>query len=366
MVQDVYISEVKAHAYKVPTDKPEADGTLSWDHTTLVLAEVSAGRKTGIGYTYSHGSNADLINSKLANAIQGKNPMDVPECWHAMQVEVRNLGRQGLAATAISAVDVALWDLKAKLLDLPLVTLLGAARHECFVYGSGGFTTYTDEELRDQLGGWVHQHGCRWVKMKIGSQPERDPHRVRVAREAIGGAGLFVDANGAFSRKQAAAFAKQLGEEFGVLWFEEPVSSDDLAGLCELRHAAPAPMEIAAGEYGYDLQYFRRMLAAHAVDVLQADVSRCCGVTGFLRVAALCEANQIDLSGHCAPSLHLHPACAAPRFRHLEYFHDHVRIEHMLFDGAATAEGGVIKPDLSRPGIGLEFKHPNAERYLLK
>ncbi len=150
-----------------------------------------------------------------------------------------------------------------------------------------------------------------------------------------------------------------------MAWFEEPVSSDDLAGLAQVRARAPACMEVAAGEYAYDLDYVRRMLEARAIDVQQADASRCGGVTGFLQAAVLCDAHHLDLSGHCAPALHVHAACAAPRFRHLEWFHDHVRIEHMLFEGAPTPKEGVIGPDLTRPGLGLAFKWQDAEQYAL-
>ena len=156
--------------------------------------------------------------------------------------------------------------------------------------------------------------------------------------------------------------ARELSRE-SVSWFEEPVTSDDLAGLAQLRRESPGGMDIAAGEYGYTVDYFETMLAAGAVDCLQADVTRCGGVTAFLSVGALCEAHHIDLSGHCAPALHLHAACAAPRLRHLEWFHDHVRIEHMLFDGAPRPVGGMIRPDLSRPGHGLEFRAADAARY---
>jgi L-alanine-DL-glutamate epimerase-like enolase superfamily enzyme len=163
-----------------------------------------------------------------------------------------------------------------------------------------------------------------------------DLDRVRAARKTIGSdAELFVDANGAYSRKQALAFADAFAK-FGVSWFEEPVSSDDLEGLRPLRKRAPAGMDIAAGEYGYDLFYFRRMLEAGAVDVLQADATRCAGITGFMRVSALCEAHSLPLSAHTAPSLHAHPCCALAPVRHMEYFHDHVRLEHMLLDGALT------------------------------
>jgi L-alanine-DL-glutamate epimerase-like enolase superfamily enzyme len=201
------------------------------------------------------------------------------------------------------------------------------------------------------------------VKMKVGREPERDVERVAVAREAIGEAtALFVDANGAYSRKRALALAGAFADE-GVRWFEEPVTSDDLEGLRLLRDRAPAGMEIAAGEYGYGLPYFERVVEAGAVDCLQADVTRCGGITGFLQVGALCDARAIDLSAHCAPAASL-PAClAVPRLRHLEYFHDHVRVERMLFDGVPEPEGGALVPDRSRPGLGLELKRADAERF---
>ncbi len=359
------IERVSARAYRIPTDKPEADGTLAWNATIMFVAEASAGGQTGLGYTYADAGIARLICGLLAEVARQHDAMDIGGAWIAMQRSVRNLGRQGLAACAISAVDAALWDLKGKLLDRPVALLLGRWRDAVPIYGSGGFTTYTDGELREQLSRWVERDGCAWVKMKIGTHPAQDPHRVAVARAAIGDHGLFVDANGAFTQKQALGFADLLAREGGVLWFEEPVSSDDLAGLQLLRQRAPAPMEIAAGEYGYDVDYFRRMLSAGAVDVQQADATRCGGITGFLQTAALCDAHHIDLSAHCAPAVHLHVACAAPRLRHLEWFHDHVRIEHMLFDGAPVPEHGLIRPDLSRPGLGLTFKQQDAERYLV-
>ncbi len=276
---------------------------------------------------------------------------------------VRNLGRSGLAASAISALDAALWDLKAKLLDLPLAGLLGRASADVPIYGSGGFTSYDDGQLTRQLAGWVERDGCRWVKMKVGTHPADDPRRVRVAKAAIGDAALFVDANGAYSVKGALRHAATFADEAGVAWFEEPVSSDDLDGLAQVRAAAPPGMDVAAGEYAFNTDDVRHMLVRRAVDVQQVDASRCLGITGFLQAGALCDAHHIDLSGHCAPALHVHAAASAPRLRHLEWFHDHVRIEHMLFDGAPVPKDGVIRPDMTRPGLGLDFKHQDAERY---
>jgi L-alanine-DL-glutamate epimerase-like enolase superfamily enzyme len=356
------IERLEVSAYTIPTDAPESDGTYAWDKTTLVLVETSAGGKQGIGYTYADKATGQLIEAKLADVVHGRDAMNIPGIWVAMVEAIRNLGRPGICSMAISAVDTSLWDLKAKLLDLPLVTLLGAAHDGVPVYGSGGFTSYSIDRLQRQLGGWAAQ-GFKHVKMKIGREPHEDPQRVRAARAAIGpDVELFVDANGAYGRKQALAMAEQFAE-FGVCWFEEPVSSDDLAGLHLIRDRGPAGMDIAAGEYGYDLHYFQRMLEAEAVDVLQADATRCAGITGFLQAAALCSARSLELSAHCAPSLHVHPCCAIPPRRPLEYFHDHVRLEHLLFDGTLTPVDGVLHPDLSRPGLGLEFKHADAESY---
>lgn len=359
---DVAIERLDVSAYTIPTDAPESDGTLQWDSTTIVVVEATAGGKTGLGYSYTHTAAAHLIKRKLADIVQGRDALAVPAAWEAMVHAIRNLGRPGIASSAIAAVDVALWDLKARLLDLPLVTLLGQVHDRVAVYGSGGFTSYSDEQLQQQLGGWVGD-GMRMVKMKIGRHPDDDRRRVQVARAAIGPhAKLFVDANGAYSRKQALAFAEAFAD-LSVRWFEEPVSSDDLDGLRMLRDRAPSGMDIAAGEYGYDLWYFRRMLDAGAVDVLQVDATRCAGITDFMRAGALCMARSMPLSAHTAPALHMHPCCALTPVVHLEYFHDHARIEHRLFDGVVTPVDGALKPDLSRPGMGLELKRKEAEQY---
>jgi L-alanine-DL-glutamate epimerase-like enolase superfamily enzyme len=357
------ISRIAVSAYKIPTDAPESDGTYSWNATTMVLVEATAGGKVGVGYSYADTAAATLIRDLLASVVVGTDALATTAAWSSMVESIRNLGRPGIASMAISAVDSALWDLKAKLLDLSLINLLGALRDAAPVYGSGGFTSYSIERLQEQLGGWAAE-GIPRVKMKIGRDPVRDAERVRAARTAIGpDVELFVDANGAYARKQALAMAETFSAESNVVWFEEPVSSDDLDGLRLLRDRGPAGMEIAAGEYGYDLPYFRRMLDAGAVDVLQADATRCAGITGFLRVGALCQSQGLALSAHCAPSLHVHPSCALPGFRHLEYFYDHARIERMLFDGALIPTDGKLRPDPDRPGLGLEFKHQDANRF---
>jgi L-alanine-DL-glutamate epimerase-like enolase superfamily enzyme len=359
---DAALEELEVAAYRIPTDVPEADGTLSWDATTIVVVHAHGGGEHGIGYTYADLATARLIGEHLAEVVRGADALAPQRAWWAMTRAVRNVGRAGVAAMAISAVDTALWDLKARLLELPLARLLGAVHERVPVYGSGGFTSYPLNRLQAQLAGWV-QDGIPRVKMKIGSRPGEDLARVRAAREAIGGdAALFVDANGAYSRKAALEFAERFAAH-GVSWFEEPVSSDDLEGLRLLRDRAPAGMDIAAGEYGYEPGYFRRMLAAGAVDVQQADATRCGGITGWLAVAALCEAHGIELSAHCAPQLHAHAGCAVGPLRHLEYFHDHARAERILFDGALAPVEGALQPDPGRPGLGIELRAQDAERF---
>ena len=358
------IEKLEVAAYTVPTETPESDGTLKWDKTTLVLVEVTAGGKTGIGYSYADISTGKLVKSLLADVVVGMNPFDVIGAHAAMVHKIRNLGRPGIVSMAIAAVDNALWDLKAKILNVSLLDLLGAVRDGAEIYGSGGFTSYSNEKLQEQLSGWADD-GIKSVKMKIGRDPVQDQERVRAARSVIGpDVQLFVDANGAYTRKQALAQAEKFAE-MDVRWFEEPVSSDDLEGLRLLRDRAPARMNIAAGEYGYDSTYFRRMLEAGAVDVLQADATRCAGLTGFMQAGALCDSFHLPFSFHCGPSVHAAAACALPSFWIGEYFFDHARIEKMFFDGVLVPVHGRLVPDRSRPGIGLEFKRAEAAPYLI-
>ena len=358
----VTIDKLNVSAYKVPTDQPEADGTLEWDSTTMVLAEVSAGGKTGLGYTYAAAATGKFIEEVLVGVVKGRNALDIPGAWNAMVHAVRNEGRGGVSSMAISAVDNALWDLKGKLLGQSVVSLLGASRNSVEVYGSGGFTSYDDKTLQTQLSGWVAE-GMTKVKMKIGRG--RALERVKAAREAIGpDTELYVDANGAYTRKEALAFAEKFTDYY-VTWFEEPVVSHDHVGLRLMRDRAPAGMAITMGEYGYDLPYFRRLLEEQSVDILQADCTRCAGISGWLKVAHLAEAFELPLSSHCAPSLHVQPGCSAKVTMHLEYFHDHARIERLFFSGLPELKDGRLYPDLSRPGLGLEFRRADAQQYAL-
>jgi L-alanine-DL-glutamate epimerase-like enolase superfamily enzyme len=355
------VSAVRAAAYRIPTDGPESDGTFAWDATTIVVAEVAGAGERGLGYTYGDASVARLIEGVLADSIRRVDVLDTGAAHVAAAAALRNIGRTGPGAMALSALDVALHDLKARVLGVPLARLLGEVRDAVDIYGSGGFTSYDDARLAEQLGGWARQ-GIPRVKMKVGRDPARDAHRVDVARAAIGDdVELMVDANGAYDRKAALRWAERFAER-GVTWLEEPVSSDDVAGMALVRDRAPAGVEIAAGEYAW--READALALAGAVDVLQVDVTRCGGVTATLAVDALARARSMPTSIHCAPAVAAHVGAAMATLRHVEYFHDHVRVERMLFDGVPeVGPGGVLAPAPDRPGLGLELREADAERW---
>jgi L-alanine-DL-glutamate epimerase-like enolase superfamily enzyme len=357
----VGVERLDVSAYEIPTDQHEFDGTFEWDSTTIVVVEAHAGGETGLGYTYAPAAAGKLVEEKLAPEVEGADATAPAEIWETLGRVLRNAGRPGIGAMAVAAVDCALWDLKARLLGVALVDALPRAHDSVPLYGSGGFCSYSLERLREQLGGWATD-GLPCVKMKISREPERDPERLDAAREAIGDeVELFVDSNGALRRNEALGWANRLRRDWGVTWFEEPVSSADFEGLRLVRHGSPAGIEVAAGEYGFVLADFRNLLGC--VDCLQADVTRCGGITGLLQAAGLAAGAGLDVSGHCAPQLSAHALCAVPNLRHLEYFHDHVRIESLLFDGVLEPKNGELRPDRSRKGHGLELKRADAERY---
>lgn len=340
--------------FRFETDGPEADGTLEWDATTVAAVTVDADGVTGLGWTYSTAAVCAIVDDHLAPAIERLDPMDVPRAAEAMRRACRNLGSRGLVAQAISAVDIGLWDLKARLLRVPLANLFGRARETVPVYGSGGFTTMDDDQLRRQVEQWAAL-GCTAMKIKIGESwggaVERDLDRMRTLRAMAGDdVALMADANGGYGRAQARRVGAAM-DELGFVWFEEPVSSDDLEGLAAVRDAVRC--DVTAGEYAADLYEAARLCPV--VDCLQLDLTRCGGYTGWLRGAAVAAAHNLDVSAHCAPALHAPVAAAVPNFRHIEYFADHARLEPQLVEGAPPVHDGAIRP-AGTPGHGMSLR----------
>jgi L-alanine-DL-glutamate epimerase-like enolase superfamily enzyme len=360
------VERLELSVYEIPVDGPdgrETDGTLEWSSTTAVVVELTADETSGLGWTYGPRAVATLIEEKLAGVVLGSDPLAARATWHELGAQLRNAGRPGIGAMAVAAVDTALWDLRARLLGVPLVDALGRCHDSVPVYGSGGFCNYPLERLRTQLGGWAAQ-GIPRVKLKVSRHPDEDPRRLDAVREEVGDdVDVYIDSNGALGRKEALAWAERFAGEWGVSWFEEPVSSADLEGLRLLRERGPGGLDIAAGEYVYVLRDAVNLLEARAVDCLQLDVTRCGGITGVLAAAGAADAYQLDVSGHCAPQLSAHVLCGVRRLRHLEFFHDHDRVERLLFDGCLEPEGGELLPDRSRAGHGLELRHEDASRW---
>jgi len=363
-VNSCRIGKLTATAYTIPTDCPEADGTIAWDSTTIVVVQATADGVVGTGWTYGAAAIALLIRHTLAPLVLARPAMDTRGAWQDMVRSLRNVGRPGLGAMALSAVDNALWDLKARLLGVPLHRLLGASRSRVPVYGSGGFTTYDHDQLTAQLKGWLDD-GIAAVKIKIaeswGSRIRRDLDRVDQTLECVGpDVEVFVDANGGYTVGQAIRVGHTL-DALGVTWFEEPVSSDDLTGLRAVRQATR--LDVAAGEYTDSLDYAQRMCAAGAVDCLQVDVTRCGGVTELLRIAAVAAAYHLQISGHCSPYQHAPALATIANLRHVEYFHDHARIEQDYFTGTNSAHNGhLYLPET--PGTGIDFINERAAPYL--
>lgn len=355
------IEALECAVYRFPAPEPEGDGTLSWDATVAVTVTAHAGGATGLGWTYSTGAAAGVVREQLASAVVGHPVADIEACWSAMVRTCRNLGTRGLVMQAVSAVDVALWDLKARLAGVSLAALLGTARDTVPVYGSGGFTTLDDEQLSEQVDGWLAA-GCRAVKIKVaeswGTELDRDLRRVAALRDLVGtDVEVMVDANGGYNRGQARRMGAAY-DDLGVRWFEEPVSSDDLTGLAATRAAVRC--DVAAGEYAANV--YDAAALCPVVDCLQLDATRCGGYTGFRRAAAVAASAGLDVSGHCAPALHLPIAAAVPNLRHMEWFIDHVRLEPLLLDGVPPVGAGVMRVDHAVTGHGLRLAD-GAERW---
>jgi L-alanine-DL-glutamate epimerase-like enolase superfamily enzyme len=349
------IASVTVAVHRFPLAEPESDGTLTWDATTAVTVTLEAGGHIGLGWTYSSPAAAVVIAEHFADVVYGRDVFDVDAGWQAMHRAGRNFGTRGLVMQALSAVDIAWWDLKARVLDVSLIDLFGAARDRVPIYGSGGFTSLTTGQLEEQVA-WWQSVGCTAMKIKIGeawgSDPGRDLERVQQLRRLAGDEiDLMVDANGGYTVAQARRVGAAL-DDLGVVWFEEPVSSDDRAGLGAIRSALRC--DVTAGEYAADGYEIGQLLPV--VDCLQLDATRCGGYTGFLAGAAMARAQNLQVSAHCAPALHTPVAAAVSNLRHVEWFADHVRLESDLVNGAPEPVDGQLPVNRDGSGHGMTLR----------
>lgn len=318
----------------------------------------------GLGVGQASPGVRDVIDSALRHILIGQDPMNIEKLWSDMFWAVRGYGRRGLAFLAVSAVDIGLWDLKAKALGMPLYKLLGPYREAVPVYGSGGWTNYTVDELVAEMEGYVDQ-GIPRIKMKVGkdfgSAEREDIERVAAVRSAVGhDVALYIDANNGYYTKQAIYMAREF-EEYQVGWYEEPVLADDIPGLAEIRRATTIPL--ASGEMEYTKYGFRDLITGGGADIVQPDVVRVGGVTEWMKVAHMAEAFNLQVAPHMAQLVHMHVCCAIPNLKAMEYANMYLAADEVWYTEFPTQKDGFLTPYHDKPGLGLELDPYSVEKW---
>jgi L-alanine-DL-glutamate epimerase-like enolase superfamily enzyme len=306
----------------------------------------------GVGQTVAR----DIVQGVLRPLLIGQDPLCIEKLWDDMFWRVRGFGRKGVAFCAISAVDIALWDLKAKLFGVPLYRLIGPYTDRVPIYGSGGWTSFTEAELVREQTGYV-ERGIPRVKMKVakdfGHAEREDVRRLAAVRKAVGDdVEIYVDANNGYYAKQAIAMARRLAE-YDVKWFEEPVLADDIAGLAAIARAIDIP--VATGEHEYTRYGFKELIAQGGADIVQPDVGRVGGVSEWLKVAHLAQAFNLPVAPHAVQLVHLHLACCTPNLKVVEYLGVSEESDRVWYTEFPEPRDGYWSPYPDRPGLGLEL-----------
>ena len=318
----------------------------------------------GLGLGGGAQAARELIERTLKPRLLGQDPLHIERLWDEMFWAIRGVGRKGLAFCALSAVDIALWDLKAKFFEVPLYRLLGPYTETVPIYGSGGWTHFSVDELIAEQVGYV-ERGMRSVKMKVGKdfgQSEReDIQRLAAVREAVGDdVELLIDANNGYYAKQAIRMAAEFAP-YRVGWFEEPVLADDIEGLAAVARAIDIP--VATGEHEYTKYGFKDLIARGGADIVQPDVGRCGGVTEWMKVAHLAHAFNLPVAPHAYQLVHLHLACATPNLRIVEYLGVVAEMDEIVYRDVPQPEGGMLSPFADKPGLGLALDPVAVDKY---
>ena len=317
----------------------------------FLFAEISTAQgHTGMGFSYSKraGGPAQYAHAKeVAEGLIGEDPNDIARVYDKLLWAGASVGRSGVATQALAAIDVALWDLKAKRAGLPLAKLLGAHRDSVRTYNtSGGFLNASLEEVRDRATRSLEE-GIGGIKIKVGlPDSAEDLRRVAGVREHIGAdVPLMVDANQQWDRATALRMGRRL-EEFDLVWIEEPLDAYDAEGHAQLAAALDTP--IATGEMLASVAEHVRLIDARACDIIQPDAPRVGGITQFLRLATLADQRGLGLAPHFAMEIHLHLAAAYPREPWVEHFD---WLDPLFEERLETRDGRMLVPD--RPGLGV-------------
>ncbi len=362
----VKIARVGTTLIAIPRDPPISDATavsMGMGAHCFVHIVTDEGLD-GLGMSTASRAVRAVIDYDLKPLLEGADPLNIEGLWQEMFWRVRGIGRKGVAFQAISAVDIALWDLKAKILGLPLYKLLGPCRESVPIYGSGGWTSYTEAELVEEQLGYV-ERGMTRVKMKVGkdfgSSTDEDVQRLRAVRKAVGDdVEIYIDANNGYTAKQAIGMARKF-EESNVGWYEEPVLADDIDGLAQVVAAIDIP--VATGEHEYTKYGFKDLMCRGAADIVQPDVGRVGGVTEWMKVAAMADAFNLPVASHSYQLVHLHMACATPNLMVVECLGTREAEDVILYKDCAVPSGPEWSPDPDKPGLGLELDPFALEKY---
>jgi len=346
----------------------DPEGFVIQDSTIFPPKEGAQGRSAlfvhiktdeGIeGLGTSAGSTAvqAVVEDSLKEVLIGEDPFNIEKLWNLMFWTVRGVGRKGIAFCAISALDIALWDLKAKALNLPLYRLLGPYTDTVPVYGSGGWTNFSESELVAEQVGYV-ERGFPRVKMKVGKDfgmsEDEDVKRLAAVRKAVGDdVEIYVDANNGYYAKQAIRMS-QIFEQFDVKWFEEPVLADDIEGLSVISQSTTIP--VATGEHEYTKYGFKELISRGGADIVQPDIGRVGGVTEWMKVAHIAHGFNLPVAPHAYQLIHLHVACATPNLKVVEYLGVSDQSDRVWYTEFPEPVNGMWSPYPDRPGLGLEL-----------
>jgi L-alanine-DL-glutamate epimerase-like enolase superfamily enzyme len=362
----VKIIKVSSELYRVPLIRPAKDarhGVMNQIELVIVKVDTTEGI-SGCGYTYTIGIGGtaikDMIEDYLGDELIGANPLMVEQIWEKMWWKTHWVGRGGLVSFALSALDIALWDIIAKHSHCPLYQILGGYNRRIPAYGSGVDLNLSDEELVAQVEGFIDE-GFHAVKIKVGrDEPKEDIRRVRLVRQAIGDkVELLIDVNMKWTVSQTVRMGRAL-EEYGVGWIEEPLVPEDVDGHHKVAEALSLP--IAIGENLRTLNEFQHYITAKAVDIVQLDVCTVGGITQWRKVAVLANAFNLGISTHYAEEIHVHLLASIPNALIAE--RHAYRLDHVLERPLTFQKGGITPPEI--PGHGMVFDEKKLLPYHIK
>ena len=356
------VTNWKTRILRTPADNPLVEGVPQPGTREFVLLEVNTDEGLqGIGLTFFGGPLTPALKSavdSLCELVVGDDPRQVEAVADKLRQAAGSAGPEGIFTLALSAVDMALWDIKGKALDQSVCSLLGGHRDRAPTYASGALMRPFNLEYLAEAGPRLVEMGFKQMKTQMGAEPtaEREVARIRTLRNAIGDdIDLMCDINQLWNVNQAIDIGKRV-EEYHLFWLEDVVARDDYQGLARVADSLTTP--VAAGEYVYGIRPFRHMLEHRSVDIVMIDLLRVGGITQFRKVAGMAEAFNLPVVSHLIPEIQVHNIAAIPNGLTVEYMPWTLR----LYEETPVIEDGeILVPD--KPGLGLKFSEEAIKQY---